>query len=646
LLNFEGSLRDGNLAVSTLNAEYSGFRLDNTRIDYSLGQGFFNMSALLHSSAGTEQEVTWAIYGNVEATSPQAEKASAANFFDRLRVAAIQGGLRVSTTSPRVSEQYRDWNVRVRREGGEIRLTSGSNQSLEGIISESGDFSLALRRPFPITFEAEGKFSGGLLEANVNRIAFNVEDFSWLLDFEILRLTRGQATGNLRVFGPPEDPDIYGTVAVRQGWASLKLMPDELGPWEGNLLFREKEFTLPPMHVPAGAGYALVSGLFQLDHWRPARVSLSIDTQDSPGVHIVNNFNGVDINGIAQGLLTVDVDTRYITVNGNIMGSNVIISMAEEEQKPANPPQYLLVVNMQMETGRAVEFNWQIFGMPVLQTYANMGEKIKFTFQEETADFRLEGDINLRGGEIFWFDRRFFIREGLVRLDERAGSFDPRLTVRAEMRENTEDGLVRIYLIADNTRFSQFSPRFESDKGFTNSEILTVLGKNVLGTSGEEALNIASAVPYTGDILAQVGIIKTVEKGVRDALRVDLFSVRTHLVQNLLQGVITPQQQQQEIERRGRDDSNNSFGRYLDKSSVFMGKYIGSDLFMNFLLQFRVQDVLVREEDAFGGMVIDAEFMLEFRTPFFLLEWSLLPKHPNELFIFDNIFTFRWRFPL
>ena len=40
----------------------------------------------------------------------------------------------------------------------------------------------------------------------------------------------------------------------------------------------------------------------------------------------------------------------------------------------------------------------------------------------------------------------------------------------------------------------------------------------------------------------------------------------------------------------------------------------------------------------------DLELSLEWATPFFLMEWSFLPKHPETLFLSDNSLSFSWRF--
>ena len=60
-----------------------------------------------------------------------------------------------------------------------------------------------------------------------------------------------------------------------------------------------------------------------------------------------------------------------------------------------------------------------------------------------------------------------------------------------------------------------------------------------------------------------------------------------------------------------------SFGRYLDKTSVFLGKYLSKDIFLELMMQFYARDPLTQRTREFGGMDIESEFMLEWKTPFF-----------------------------
>ena len=81
-----------------------------------------------------------------------------------------------------------------------------------------------------------------------------------------------------------------------------------------------------------------------------------------------------------------------------------------------------------------------------------------------------------------------------------------------------------------------------------------------------------------------------------------------------------------------------------------MGRYLGSSVFAQLLLQMRSKDFSNPEDRQYsgvrdlGGVLIDSEISLEWQTPFFLLEWTLTPQYPEELFIRDNTFTFSWRY--
>ena len=157
-----------------------------------------------------------------------------------------------------------------------------------------------------------------------------------------------------------------------------------------------------------------------------------------------------------------------------------------------------------------------------------------------------------------------------------------------------------------------------------------------LGT--QEAVNLSSALLLSSDLFLQSEIIRAFERDMRNRFNLDLFSIRTQIFQNVLSDVLQPQ------ESVPLYQTVPSLGRYLDKSSVFLGKYLGSDLFLEYLIQLRAEDPLTSNIRRFGGIGIESEVVFEWKTPFFTLEWSLRPKNPEELFIRDNTLSFRWRY--
>jgi hypothetical protein len=626
-----GTLRDRLVRINLLEGRYKSIKISESRGSLDFNTGIIDFATIMDTPL-PDKTVSWNVDLSFNHAGPLDFGALAG-----LVSNDFSGNLRVATRDSSIPPLYRGWTFGLRKEGPAIHFLGGPGSSVEGFIHSNGSFAVNIKEPLPISFEASGSYREAFLEANVNRISFKIEDFSSLLDIKFFTLLRGRGMGNLRISGPPKDPDFFGTLSLVQGQGSIAISPDEIGPFRGNLIFREKEFVLQPVTVPVGRGTVEVSGTFQIDRWIPRSIYLLVDTKTSPGIRINYNFGGVIVNGTGQGKVTIELDSQGVKVAGNLQVSNTIITLGALQTAQTDPATKVPVsIDLKIESGRAVEFYWPTVDFPILQSFANLGQRIAIKLDGDTSEFSIIGDIQIRGGQVYYLDRSFYLREGTIRFNERNDSFDPILNARAEIRENTANGLVRIYLVADNTRFSQFSPRFESDGGLTNPEIFAILGRSSF-VGSEDSINLSSALLFTGDILTQIGVVRAFEKEMRDRLGLDLFSVRTHVFQNILQGVLIPEQEMTER-------YEPSFGRYLDKTSVFLGKYIGSDLFLELLLQFRAEDPLTREIREFGGMNIDSELILEWKTPFFLLEWSFSPKSPEELFIFDNKLTFRWKF--
>jgi hypothetical protein len=219
------------------------------------------------------------------------------------------------------------------------------------------------------------------------------------------------------------------------------------------------------------------------------------------------------------------------------------------------------------------------------------------------------------------------------------------LTARAEIREVTPDGPVRIFLIADGQRLSEFSPRFESNPPLVNTDIIAILGGNILQTAGTGPVNLGTALVSTSDIVTQFGFFRQFENNVRNALDLDLFAIRTSFIQNILLTAINPLDE-------NATPIAPSLGTYLNNTSIFMGRYLGDKVFGQLVVQMRSRDEQLNPTistfndgiQAFGGVSIDAEVSLEWQTPLFLLEWNLAPQNPQELFIRDNRFSLRWSF--
>jgi hypothetical protein len=506
-------------------------------------------------------------------------------------------------------------------------------------LYENGEFEGSTRAPLPLAFDAIGILERGQIEVDFVDVRGDMGRLWGILDVPGFAITGGSATGSLRIVGPVNDPDFYGTLLATNVTAELDILQDELGPARTFVVFDEKQMNVRQSVVSVGDGGADVSMTALFSRWIPEVYEVRIETVPGSPVPVANQFGDIEVDGYAAGSILVSGDTGGVRITGDVTASPMRITLSDQQElQPEDSEPSELSVDITVRTGRGVDFLWPTAAFPILRGSADLNESVRITYEEDPQRYSVDGGVEIQSGEVFYFDRSFYIRQGEITFAEDETGFDPLLTVNAEIREVGDDGPVRIYLVADERPLSQFTPQWRSDPPLTEAAILTLLGGNVFVGEGGDPIDLSEAVLLGTDVVSQFGIIQGFESAVRETLQLDLFSIRTQLFQNLLRGVID---QNQELPL---DTQAPSLGQYLDNTTLFMGKYLGTDLFMELLVQLRATDQAQTDATSLTGIEIESEFGLEWQTPFFLLEWSFFPRDPSTLFLADNTVSFSWEY--
>ena len=411
------------------------------------------------------------------------------------------------------------------------------------------------------------------------------------------------------------------------------LSPQVIGPFTVDLNLEEKALSISGFASETAAALPVtLGGAATVERWIPATYRLELATTGASGVAIDHQFGPLLFDGYATGAITVVGAPQRVAISGRMQAVQADISIAEVAAGAgqADP----LVVDMAITTGRSVEFTWPTAQFPILRVMLVPSEQVRIGYDGLAGSFSVDGSVDVRSGDMFYFNRQFRIREGRIGFSENENRFDPRLEVRAETRERDANGdPVRIMLEAETTlsRFSPETVRLASDPPQSALALDSLLrdplaGDNLDVTGGAGV----SAAAFSGDLLAQVALLQPVERALREALGVDMVSIRSPFVQNLvLDGLATP----------AEDGSETTVGNPLDNTSLSFGKYLGSDLFLTMLLRL---DTAGDSSSSGPSLLSDIELSLEWATPFFMLEWSFLPRNANTLFVTDNAITLRW----
>jgi translocation and assembly module TamB len=548
---------------------------------------------------------------------------------DEVLDTSIEGLLTFSDITVDGAERAQ-WTVSLAGEKGLLAFDGGPGESIRGTVAQDGRFTLNLTAPLPIQGQASGRIFQNQLDSDFSVTALDMRIINTMTPgTDVFTFTTGSAQGVLRIFGPINDPDWVGFLDVLDAELDFAPSPDPIKPINGRLIFDGKSFNLPRLTSYSGDRKIEGEGFFYIDHWVPEGVELIFYAEEYPGVHIAYAFDPIFVDGYATGAVRVRADETTTVLDGRIQANSCRIALLREEEEKAvsKTPAIPMFVDMDITTGRSVEFFWPAINFPIVRTFARQGEELSLYVNEETGEFFMEGEVEIRGGEIFYFDRSFYLKQGSISFKERIDEFDPWIYALAEIRErdlNNEE--IKIYLEANN-KLSLFSPRFYSEPSRPDVEVLNLIGGTIFNRFEQTDFGTA-AVMLTSDIIGQFGILTPFERAVRDILNLDLFTVRTQFLQNVL------------IDRiRGENLVENTFNP-LDNTTLTLGKYLGTDLFLEALVRFQNVEDLTSS----SNIRTEGELNLEWVTPFFLLEWTFTPTHPENLFLSDNSIGLSWKY--
>ncbi|MFO8064355.1 MAG: translocation/assembly module TamB domain-containing protein, partial [Spirochaetia bacterium] len=516
----QGVLRvsQGSLVVNRMNVRYLTNSLTNARGTVDLQKGEATLSALIEDR---ESDTDEPIEARAQATfAPEnvplrLEDIGSAPFDGRVQFAGID--------FPQGHEG--PWEFDVRRTAEELLVDGGPDGSMSAQIEQGGAFRVSVADPMPIRFSAEGVLEDGEIESNVTNIFVDMAGFASPLGGPTVRLTEGRFSGALRVVGAVNDPDFFGTLEARDVGGEIDFIAEPLGPADTFIVFQEKVAEINRFVAPVGEASAEGSGTIIFNRWTPEEYRLRIEAQGDPGVHVVNNFGGLVVDGHGRGDIEVRGTSGRTEVTGDILVDQTSLTLGEQvDPAERREGRATTVVDFNFRTVGPTEFLWPNEDFPVLRALAERGEEVELSYASDTGEFSLQGRMNIQAGEIYYFDRSFYVREGHITFDEDEEEFDPRLAVRAEIREVSNEGPVRVYLIVDEERLSSFTPRFESSPPLSDSELIALLGGNLLTRESGEDVDFSQAVLLTSDLVTQFGVINRLERSARSALGLDLFS--------------------------------------------------------------------------------------------------------------------------
>ena len=277
---------------------------------------------------------------------------------------------------------------------------------------------------------------------------------------------------------------------------------------------------------------------------------------------------------------------------------------------------------------------------PIISITLDENSSVKFI--KKGRDFAVSGDVDIRGGEIFYFQKYFYITEGNISFPDPT-KLDPKINLRATLRDyDSDSNRVEVYLVMKDNTFENINPTLESSPAKDLNEIMEILGQSILPSSTYGTVSVGSVTQLVTegiDILGRLGIVTTsnpisgMSQSLKEVFGVDSFSIHSNIVNNILSDTISSS-------LTDNYSSYSPMARYLDGTTLNIGKYLSSSFYLQGMIHLSANKN-AKDKYTFisDDLVLDTEFSLEWMNPAFKITFMTSPSYFSLFSLMD---TFRF----
>lgn len=521
--------------------------------------------------------------------------------------------------------------------------------NITGFYIDDGTVSLNMTD----AFKTRLSFDGNITRETINLQCYNIcldipQVMSFIPTGDYVHFDTGNLNGALLIEGKLNEPQFYGTLYLDDAnLNSPGYAPDNLHAHNVPIFFDKYNLKMPKCAFSAKTFDFMVECTSEFDGWIPYNtvVICSID-QARPG-----HMKTENLLFHADGSVYCDLQMNITPDDMYLFGSaffdkgsfSIAFDTFDEFNRivSAGNGKFAFKMDLKLGLGQRAEYNWPNMKTPILRTLIPTEEPILMSSTPGT--FMISGLAKMRGGEITYIRRNFYVKEGNIKFLETIDGFTPLLTLRAEVRDKDLEGKpVKLILklkeqpLVDN--YDTWITKITAEPAKSEQEVLQLFGQLVTGDMNKTTL-IKDTLTNATDFASQITFAKNIENKIRDFLHLDVLSLRTQVFQNLVFGNIF----------KNKDQANLTIGDYLDNTSLYIGKYFGSAIYADAALHLSNYDPLKdrnlnMQRMVYKNILFEPEIGLEMATPFFNLRWAISPTNVNALFIDSASLTFSWNF--
>ena len=517
-------------------------------------------------------------------------------------------------------------------------IYSSDNCGLYGTYTKEGLLELNLDNKNFMSAKMDGLVAKNSTNIELYDVNVNIpKAFSYLNIEDVLIADSGIFTGDFVVTGSVNDPELNGWAYIASPVVKCpNLFKQKISAPMININIISNEIQIPDTILSLKSNQRILADFtVYMNKWNLDHMEGKLSSYKSDLLPINLNTRVFSLDGNASLALDLYLENDVFEISGNIAGENVdlavqLFELSNNSSNGSDSEKALQVVtNLDITLGTHASVRLD----PFLRCVFVPNTTIKLVIDQPEDLYMVDGELKFKSGDLAYLNRSFYIKSGNIKFNK-DDIANPTITVNAETREKDEKGqTVKIIMSVDNQSLLNMQPRFSSIPAKSENEIRSLLGQIVMADSDSAGDLFFAASDYA----LQSTLVRQAENKLRDLLNFDIFSLRTNVLQNTYNYSIARNSLKDDV----------SIGNFLDNTTVYIGKYLGSSLYIDAMLHVSFEDSNVNNIAAAGKILFQPEIGMEMESPFANIRVNLAPDINALLknqFVPSTSVTLSWKF--
>lgn len=519
--------------------------------------------------------------------------------------------------------------------GKQISFYSENNIGINGSYRlGDGLLQLTIDNQDSIYLNADGIANSKIANIDIYDVNADLNKLFGYLNFdELFKINKANLNGELVVSGSFSDPDLNGYFLI-SGLEGVipKVTTQKVTTPDVEISIVNSEININNANFAIKSGETVETAFkIFMNKWSLDHIEGNIRTPKKTLFPAKFNTNVIKINGYVSVDLQLFYEEPVMEIKGKIFGENVdlntgVASFNQGEVKPKKM-QYDMDFDITLGTHASINFD------PLLRCVFVPNTKINLKIDQAEEFYSVNGELNLKSGDIAYLNRSFYIKSGTIKFNPDDVT-NPLVTLVAETREKDDKGqTVKITMSVDKQYLFDLVPKFTSNPPKSENDIRIMLGQIAVADSNNAATFIVAASDYA----LQSMIMRQAENKLRDLCNFDIFSIRTNVLQNTINLGFSGDLSKE----------NLSIGNFLDNTTVYIGKYLGSYLYLDAMLHVTLENGNTNDITSAGAIAFHPEIGMELESPFANIRVNMAPDINallNNQFVPSTSVTLSWKY--